>query len=116
MGEEHSQYQRNHGEISPGNVRRGGTLDPIGVDILTTHHKEYGRRIHRSGGYSLGRLFSSPFLRKFKISHTPNRNSKYDTREEIWPGPPESSDVRKRKISKFEICKHGVDLIRDREN
>ena len=30
--------KQNCGELSPGDLRRGGTYDPIRLDIYTTHH------------------------------------------------------------------------------
>ena len=41
-------------------------------------------------------------------------SSKYDAGQEIHPGPPESSDVRKKEIHKFVMCKHIVGLSGDR--
>ena len=33
VGEEYWRDQQNRGEVSPGNLLRGGTRNPIGVDI-----------------------------------------------------------------------------------
>ena len=85
----------------------------IGVDILTKCHKEYERRVCRRGEASSGKLFTLPFLRKIKISHTPHKNSKYDSSQKIRPDPPESRDICGRKISKFATRKHGADSSRD---
>ena len=41
--------------------------------------------------------FAFPFLRKFKISRTHCRNSKYDAGQKIRPRPPESCDTREQK-------------------
>ena len=86
------------------------------MEFFTTRHEEYGRLGCGRREATSGNLFSMPFLRKTKISHTPHRKSKYDAGQEIRPGTPQSCDVRGRKISKFATCKHGSYLGRDREN
>ena len=47
------------------------------------------------------KMCASPFHSKVKISLNPHRNSKYITGQEIRPGPPESREVCRQKISKF---------------
>ena len=112
MGAEYSHVQKNSGDIPPGKLRRGGTCDTIKMDISTTRHEEYGRRVHGSGEDAPGNCFASPFFWRVKISLTHRRNSKYDAGLEILPGPPESFDVREQKY-KFAMCKHRVDSRRD---
>ena len=47
-------------------------------------------------GLETGKLFALPFLQKYKIPLTHCRRSKYNVSQEIWPGPPESSDIHKK--------------------
>ena len=114
MGVEKFQDPRNGREIPPRNLRCGGTCDTIGVNLFTTLHKEYGRRVFRRREASLGILFAAHFFRKIEISHTPHRNSKYNAGQEVRPGHPKSHDVRRWKISNFEMCKHKADSGHDR--
>ena len=108
VGAEHPHNHRDRGEITPGKLRRGGTWYPIGVDISTTCHKEYRRRIYGSVEDNSGKLFASNFLLKVKNSLTHCRTSKHDAGQEIRPGPPESSDVREQEVPKFATCKNRV--------
>ena len=108
VGAEYFHDQQNCREMSPVKLRCGGTLDPIGVDISTVRHYEYGGHVHRSGKDDSGNLFASYFLRKEKIPPTHHRGSKYDTGQENRIAPPESSDVYERVINKFTLIKHIV--------
>ena len=113
MGAENLHDQKNRKEIYPGKLRRGGTCDPIGVEIYTTCHKEYGRSVCGSGENDLGNLFSLPFLRIDKIPLTYSRISKYDAGKKMRPEPHEPCDFREQEIPKFATCKHRVYLRRD---
>ena len=42
VGAEHWNEQQNRGEINPGELRRGGTRNPIRVDISTKLHLGHG--------------------------------------------------------------------------
>ena len=88
VGEEHNHDKWNRGEIFPGESRRGGTRDPISVDISTTRHNGYGVCVCGSGEDDLVNLFASYFLRKEKIPLTHRKSSKYDISQEIHIGNP----------------------------
>ena len=60
------------------------------------------------------KIIALAFYLESKISHTPHSKYNYNVGQEIWTGPPESLDIRKRKISKFAMCKHRVDSRCDR--
>ena len=60
-------------------------------------------------------FFPHLFFGKSKTSCTPHRNYNYDASQEMWPGPTKYRDFRGQKISKFTTCKHGADLVSDRE-
>ena len=62
MREEHCHDQQNSGEISSGVLHRGGTRNPIRVDIFTTRHLEHVGCICRSGEYDQGNLFALFFF------------------------------------------------------
>ena len=79
VGEEHLHDQQKHGEMSPGELLRGGTRDPIRVDISTTRHLGYGGRIFGSGVDDPGKKFASSFLRKDKIPLTHRRIYNYSS-------------------------------------
>ena len=50
LGAENMHNQKNCGEISLGKLRHIGKRNPIGVDISTTCHNKYRRRVCGSGG------------------------------------------------------------------
>ena len=66
VGAEHWNEQQNRGEIKPGELRRGGTRNPIRVDISTKLHLGQGDAFFGSGEADPGNLFDSYFLRKYK--------------------------------------------------
>ena len=107
MGEDNWHDQQNHGEISLGELHRGGTRNPIRVDISTTCHLGRGGCVFRSGEDAPGNLFASYFLRKEKpLIHS--RSSNNDAGQEIWIGTTESSNVSEGKIPKFSEGKCGA--------
>ena len=112
MGEEHLHYQRNHGEISPVKLHRGGTYNPIIVDISTKRHNKYRRCVFRSGEDDSGILLASSFLHK-KIPLKHRRSYKYDAGQIILIGTPLSSDVCEREIPKFAMVKRRANSIRN---
>ena len=114
MGKYHLHDQKNGGEIFLRKLRHGGTCDPIGVDIFTKYHKEYGIHVCRRREASPGKLFAVPFLQKIEIYHIPCSNSKYDSGEEGRPGPSKTPYRLRTKITEFTMCKHGADLVCDR--
>ena len=107
MEAEHPHDQQKHGETPLGKLRRGGTCNHIGVDISTTHYKEYGRHVCRSGEYAVGKLFALPFIHKVKnyLTHSKKFNR---------TGPPESCEVCELDVPKFATWNHRVDLSHDR--
>ena len=52
--------------MSPEELRRGGTCNPIKVDISTTLHLGHGRRVHGSGGNDLETFLPRLFFGKTK--------------------------------------------------
>ena len=114
VGEDNWHDQKNCREISPGELRCGGTRNPIRVDISTTRHLGYRGRIFWIGEYDTGNLFASSFLRKDKIPLTHRRRSKYDASQEIRIGDPESSDISKIEVPKFSSKKRGDNLGPDK--
>ena len=66
MGEMHLRSQQNGGEISSGELRRGGPCGPTRVDIFITHDKIFGTGLRGDGESSAGKLFSCIFFGKSK--------------------------------------------------
>ena len=64
--------------------------------------------VPRSGENDPGKLFASSFLRKDKNPFTHRKNSKYDAGQDVQTGPPESSNVRKGKMTKLPTRKRGT--------
>ena len=91
----------NRGEISPRELRRGGTRDPIRVDISATHHLGHGGCGCGGGEYALGKKIVSSFVQKYKNTLTHCRIFKYYSGQEIRTGAPESSDSSKGKMPQF---------------
>ena len=96
--------------ISPGELHRGCTHDPVRVNISTTRHHGYRGLICRSGADYLGNLLASYLIRKDKIPFTHYRSFNYDAVQEIRIGTPESSDTREQEVSNFFKSKRGADL------
>ena len=77
MGAENLNSQQNHSEISPRNLQRGGTRNPIRVDFLQ-------RVTINTGDAFIGvdtvvkEFFVLPFPQQDKISLTHRRNYNYD--------------------------------------
>ena len=109
MGEEHLNNEKNCGEISSGELRRGGTRDPIIVDISTTRHLGHGGCISGSGEDDPENFSPLYFLQKDKIHLTHHRRSKYNDGQEIRIRTHESSDISERKLPKVSAIKRGAD-------
>ena len=58
MGEEHCHDQQNSGEISPGELHRGGTRYPIRLDIYATRHLGHGVCVRGIVEGAPGKLFT----------------------------------------------------------
>ena len=54
MGEENWKNQKNRGEISPGELRRGGMRYPTRVEISAARHLGHGGCVRGSGEYASG--------------------------------------------------------------
>ena len=63
---------------------------------------------------SSSNIFASSLLQKIEISPTHDRDFKYNYSQEIRTGPKKPGDISLLKIPKFSMCKHRVDLVRDR--
>ena len=109
VGVEHLHDQKNCRKISPRNLCRGGTRNPIRVDISTTRHLGHRGRVCRSGENDSGNRFSSSFLRKEKTPLNNHRISKYNTVQESQTGTPEFSNVSKGEIPKLPEGERGID-------
>ena len=81
MGAEHLHNQKNHSEIPPGDLRRGGMDNKIRVDIYTTRYLGYGGRICGSGEDDPVKPFVSYFIHKDKMHLTHCRSYMYDAGE-----------------------------------
>ena len=77
MGEKHLCVHQNGGEISSGNLCRGGLCDPIEVGIFEMREERYETSVFRSGESSVGNLFASSFI--WEIENPPSHcsSSKY---------------------------------------
>ena len=67
IGEKHQHDQKKCGGISPGELRRIGTYNPIRVDISTTRHLGHKGRVRGIRENDLGNLLPRLFFRKTKI-------------------------------------------------
>ena len=66
MGEKNQRTQKDSGEISSGDLRRGGPCGAIGVDISATRDEGYVTGVHGAGKSSAGDLFASSLFGKSK--------------------------------------------------
>ena len=66
MAEKYLYDHQNGGEILPGELRRGGLCNPIGIDIFETRDKRHGTGVRGSGENSLGNFLPRLFFRKYK--------------------------------------------------
>ena len=113
IGEEHWQDQKNHGQISPGELRRGGIRYPIRVDIYKKV-RHLGHLVCVCG--SREDATGNPFFLIFYSKKTPLTHSgryKYDASQKHRIGNTESGDVCKGKVPKFSVGKRGTNLERD---
>ena len=62
MGEQNQRTQKDSGEISSGDLRRGGPCGAIGVDISATRDKGYGTGVSGDRKSSTGNNFVSYFI------------------------------------------------------
>ena len=76
LREEYWYDQQNCGEVSLGELFRGGTRNLIRVDISATRHLGHGGCICRSVEDALGNLFDLSFILKEKNPVTHCRSSK----------------------------------------
>ena len=113
VGEEYQHDQKNHGEISPGELRRSGTYYPIRMDISSTRHPGHRRLVCRSGEDDLRKLFASYFLRRDENPLPHRRSSKYNAGQEIRTGTPESSDVITGEVLKLHVRERITDMGHD---
>ena len=105
--------RKKHGEISPGELRRSGTYDPIRMDISSTRHPGHRRLVCRSGEDDLRKRFASPFLWKEENPLPRCGRSTYDAGQEIRTGTPESSEVRSGEVLKIHTRERRNDTGRD---
>ena len=113
VGEEYQHYKKNRGEISPGELLRSGTYDPIRMDISSTRHPGHRRIVCRSGEDDLRKLFASSFLWKEENPLSRCGSSKYYAGQEIRTGTPEFSEVSSGEVLNIHTRERRTDTGRD---
>ena len=95
VGKEYQNDQQKRREISPGELRRSGTCNPIKMDILSTRHLEHRRIVRGSIEDDSRKCFALSFLLKDENSFPVVRALS------IRIGNPESSDISSGEVLKL---------------
>ena len=115
IGEKHPCDHQSGRNISPRELRCGGSCGPIRMDLFSTHDKRHGIRIRKSVEASSGNIFPLYFLWKIKISTTHSSNLKYDSGQEIRTMPTRPGDISQQEMPKSDMSKNQADWSQHRK-